>query len=438
MVLEIDEDELVLIIFGRPFLTTARAVIDVHEGKLSLRLGSKTVTFNIGKSMKSEHSCDDYLYYADHTAKLAQEQWIDTVKHDGKWTEEEEEEDSNEVLAVSFYPRTEPVEPLKWKAVENRLKSSNGVLGYFQIPISPEDQEKITFTCPYGTFAYKRMPFGLCNAPSTFQSCMTTIFHDLIEDIIYEETKLVLNWEKRHFMAKEGIVLVHKVLGFRIEVDKAKIKAISKVPYPTNVKAIRSFLGHTGFYRRFIKDFSQIARPMTPLLVKDAPFNFFEECIQAFDKLKNELTQALIMIKPDWSLPFEIMCNASDYAVETIWRTSWNRHHHKKSLRGRVLLATYLSRCTENHFLQINELDETRLDAYETSISCKERTKRWHDKRIKALTNYEKGDKLLKLMMLKRPKENTKCVSAAGEELTAAKHKLELKLFRDAAAAHMK
>ncbi|GJY92076.1 DNA-directed DNA polymerase [Tanacetum coccineum] len=124
VVLEMDKDELVPIILGWPFLATIRAVIDVHEGKLSLRVGSETITFNIGKSMKSKHSRDDYLYCADHTSKLVQEQWVNIVNHDGKWTEEEEEEDSNKALAVSFYPRTEPVEPLEWKALENRLKPS--------------------------------------------------------------------------------------------------------------------------------------------------------------------------------------------------------------------------------------------------------------------------------------------------------------------------
>ncbi|GKC63421.1 putative nucleotidyltransferase, ribonuclease H [Tanacetum coccineum] len=229
----------------------------------------------------------------------------------------------------------------------------DGFSGYFQIPIAPKDQEKTTFTCPYGTFAYKRMPFGLCNAPATFQRCMTAIFHELIEDSMEvfmddfsvfgssfdhclknlekmlkrcEETNLVLNWEKCHFMVKEGIVLGHKVSGSGIEVDKAKIEAISKLPYPTNVKAVRSFLGHAGFYRRFIKDFSQIARPMTQLLVKDAPFNFSEECIQAFDTLKRELTQAPVMIKPDWSLPFEIMCDASDYAVGAVLGQRIDKH----------------------------------------------------------------------------------------------------------------
>ncbi|GJT01958.1 putative nucleotidyltransferase, ribonuclease H [Tanacetum coccineum] len=411
--LEMDEDELVPIILGRPFLATARAVINVHEGKLSLKV---------------------------------------RINHDGEWTEEEEGDDPNEVLAVSFYPRTEPVEPLKWKALENQLKPSsveppklelkelpehleyaffqekyqlpvvisfalsivektkllevlrnhkwviawsiadlkevdssfcthkilmedefkpsvqpqrrvnpnikeslgkpcpdcpneggmtrvknekdelisqrtvtrwrvcidyrklNNItrkahfplpfidqmlerlagheyycfldrfFGYIQIPIAPEDQDKTTFTCFYGTFTYKRMPFGLCNSLATFQRYMTAIFYELTKDSMEvfmddfsvfgssfdhylknlekmlkrcEETNLVLNWEKCHFMVKEGIILGHKVSGSRIEVDKAKIEAISKLPYPTNVKAIRSFLGHAGFYRRFIKDFSR-------------------------------------------------------------------------------------------------------------------------------------------------------------------------------------
>nr|GFA56309.1 reverse transcriptase domain-containing protein [Tanacetum cinerariifolium] len=122
----------------------------------------------------------------------------------------------------------------------------DGFSGYFQIPIDPKDQEKTTFTCPYGTFSYKRMPFGLCNAPGTFQRCMMAIFHDMIEQTMEvfmdgnsfstcltnlekmlkrcEDTKLALNWEKSHFMVKEGIVLGHKISKKGIEVDKAKIK----------------------------------------------------------------------------------------------------------------------------------------------------------------------------------------------------------------------
>ncbi|GKE40486.1 DNA-directed DNA polymerase [Tanacetum coccineum] len=124
VVLEMDENDPVLIILGRTFLATACAVIDVHEGKLSLRVGSENVTFNIGKSMRSKYSRDDYLYCADHTTKLVREQWVDTVDHDDKWIKAEVEQDSKEVRAVSFYPKLEPIKPLEWKALENRLKPS--------------------------------------------------------------------------------------------------------------------------------------------------------------------------------------------------------------------------------------------------------------------------------------------------------------------------
>ncbi|GJU90714.1 reverse transcriptase domain-containing protein [Tanacetum coccineum] len=141
----------------------------------------------------------------------------------------------------------------------------DGFSGYFQIPIDPQDQEKTTFTCPYGTFAYRRMPFGLCNAPGTFQRCMVAIFHDMIEKTMEvfmddfsvfgnsfenclshldkilkrcEDTNLFLNWEKSHFMVKEGIVLGHKISKNGIEVDKAKVDVITKLPHPTTVKGI--------------------------------------------------------------------------------------------------------------------------------------------------------------------------------------------------------
>nr|GEW06845.1 reverse transcriptase domain-containing protein [Tanacetum cinerariifolium] len=133
-----------------------------------------------------------------------------------------------------------------------------------------------------------------------------------------EETNLVLNWEKCHFMMKEGIVLGHKISRKGIEVDKAKIIVISKLPYPTNVKGVRSFLGHAGFYRRFIKDFSMISKLMTQLLMKDAKFDFSEDCKKSFSKLKEKLTTAPIIISPDWSVPFELICDASDFAVGAI------------------------------------------------------------------------------------------------------------------------
>ena len=132
----------------------------------------------------------------------------------------------------------------------------DGYSGYFQIEIAPEDQEKTTFTCPFGTYAYRRMPFGLCNAPATFQRCMLSMFSDMVERIMevymdditvyggdFEEClihleailqrcikkNLVLNWEKCHFMVNQGIVLGHIISSRRIEVDKAKIDIISEL-----------------------------------------------------------------------------------------------------------------------------------------------------------------------------------------------------------------
>ena len=115
----------------------------------------------------------------------------------------------------------------------------------------------------------------------------------------YEEKNLVLNWEKCHFMVKEGIVLGYRVSSKGIEVDPAKISTIEKLPPPTNVKGIRSFLGHTGFYRIFIKDFSKIVKPLCNLLEKDASFVFDKNCLKAFQLIKEKLISAPIVIIPD-------------------------------------------------------------------------------------------------------------------------------------------
>ncbi|GKD64930.1 reverse transcriptase domain-containing protein [Tanacetum coccineum] len=174
---------------------------------------------------------------------------------------------------------------------------------------------------------------------------MLAIFHDMIEESVKvfmddffvfgdsfnkclnnldkmlrhcKDAHLVLNWEKCHFTVKEGIVFGHKVSGAGLKVDKAKIDVISKLSPPTNIKGVRSFLGHDGFYRRFIKDFSKIARPITKLLEKDTPFEFNDECQKAFEILKEKLTCAPVIISPNWNLPFELMCDASDFAVGAV------------------------------------------------------------------------------------------------------------------------
>nr|GEU86632.1 reverse transcriptase domain-containing protein [Tanacetum cinerariifolium] len=141
----------------------------------------------------------------------------------------------NEATRKDHFPLPFMDQMLKRLAGNEYYCFLDGFSGYFQISIDPKDQENTTFTCPYGTFAYHRMPFGLCNAPGTFREKMLKQC---------EDTNLYLNWEKSHFMVKEGIVLSHKISKNRIEADKAKIDVTAKLPHPTTIKGIRSFLGH--------------------------------------------------------------------------------------------------------------------------------------------------------------------------------------------------
>nr|GFB92448.1 reverse transcriptase domain-containing protein [Tanacetum cinerariifolium] len=119
-------------------------------------------------------------------------------------------------------------------------------------------------------------------------------------------------------MVKEGIVLGHKISKNRLEFNRAKVDVIAKLPHPTTVKGVRSFLEHAGFYRRFIQDFSKIVRHMTRLLEKETPFVFSKDCIDVFETLKKKLTEAPILVLPDWNLPFGLMCDASDFAIGAV------------------------------------------------------------------------------------------------------------------------
>ncbi|RDX73928.1 Retrovirus-related Pol polyprotein, partial [Mucuna pruriens] len=201
---------------------------------------------------------------------------------------------------------------------------------YMQIHIAPEDKHKTTFTCPFGTFAYTRMPFGLCNTPSTFQRCMTSIFLDLLQDCMevfmddftvcvdsFEaclsnlskvlkrciDTNLMLNFEKCHFMVTEGIVLGHLVSNRDIEVDKSKIDVIISLPNPASVR------------EKILEELQQIF-PTT--VQKDVEFNFDQLYIEAFQELKSQLTSTPILQAPNWALPFELMCDASNSALGVV------------------------------------------------------------------------------------------------------------------------
>ncbi|GJY53977.1 DNA-directed DNA polymerase [Tanacetum coccineum] len=453
IILDMREDSKIPIILGRPFLVTARAMIDVFNKKITLRIGNQEVIFDVNQSIKKlpgeDNECygideldqsihlkahelieDDqtdsandideknfelkdlpshleYTYlngYETHpviiSSKLTEKEKVSFLqvleKHEGAITWK--------MLAIkgissSFYthktlmeekfkPVIQPqrlLNPKDQDVVKNeivRLLNSGLIYPILDSPwVSPihvvpkkggitvvlndnnelipsrtvtewrvcidyrklnDATRKDQFPLP---FIDQMMPFGLCNAPTTFQRCMTAIFHDMVEDFMEvfmddfsvfgnsvsqclsnldkmlarcKETNLVLNWEKCHFMVKEGIVLGHKISGKGIEVDKAKIDVIAKLPYLTNVKGVRSFLGNAGFYRRFIKDFSMISKPMTQLLMKDVKFDSSDNWKKAFNNLKEKLTTAPIIISPDWNVPFKLTCDTSDFAVGAV------------------------------------------------------------------------------------------------------------------------
>ncbi|XP_027347990.1 uncharacterized protein LOC113859405 [Abrus precatorius] len=182
------------------------------------------------------------------------------------------------------------------------------------------------------------------------------------------KANLILNWEKCQFMVDECIILGHKVSGKCIEVDPAKIEIISKLPPPTSVKtvsgkgievdpakievisklppptsvrAVRSFLGHAGFYRRFIQNFSKISKPLSELLAKDVEFKFDETCLSAFMKLKEKLTIAPVIVAPDWSLPFELMCDASDATMGAVLGQRRDKDAKPRIIRWILLLQEF-------------------------------------------------------------------------------------------------
>nr|GEV44330.1 reverse transcriptase domain-containing protein [Tanacetum cinerariifolium] len=375
VVIDFNADPRVPLILKRSFLKTERALIDVFEGELTLRVGKEAITFNLDKTSRYSANYNDMtanqidvidtacwsirkkflvclcdrddklpviiakdLSVEEKTAlitvlkshkratalKLSDIKGIDPefcthkilIEYDFEPAVQRQRRVNlkihdvikNEVLKLLDAGLIYPISDSLWRLAGNEYYCFlDGFLCYFQIPIDPKDQEKTTFTCLYGTFAYRRMPFGLCNALGTFQR------QKMLKRC--EDTNLCLNWDKSHFTIKEGIILGHKISKNRIEVDKAKVDVIAKLPHPTTVKGICSFLGHAVFYRRFIKDFSKIAQLMTRLLEKDTLFFFSKECVEAFQTLKRKLTKAPILITPDWDLPFELMCDASDFAI---------------------------------------------------------------------------------------------------------------------------
>lgn len=213
----------------------------------------------------------------------------------------------------------------------------DGFSGYNQVSIAEKDQAKTTFTTDWGTYAYRVMPFGLCNAPATFQRVMMAAFQEFLHKFIEvylddfcvfgkkidhldylqqcfdkcREFGISLNPEKCIFGASSGILLGHVISQQGLATDPAKVEKIASLPSPTSLRQLRGFLGHVGYYRRFIEQFAKKASPLHKLLRHDAQFIWTPECEAAFLELKKCLIHAPILIPPDWLKEFHVHTDAS-------------------------------------------------------------------------------------------------------------------------------
>nr|GEY00434.1 reverse transcriptase domain-containing protein [Tanacetum cinerariifolium] len=303
------------LILRRSFLKTGRALIDVYEEELTLRVGKEAVTFILDQTSR---------YFANYDAmSVNQIDLIDVAC----------EEYSQEVLGFSVSGNPTPSTELiisnssptltPFGDSDFLLEDTDAFLAIDDVPISPKINE--SYYDSEGDILV--LEEFLNDDPSSppLPPQELKIVEPKNEKSSFDEPPMVKLhlisnmhfWrEKSHFMVKEGIVLGHKISKNGIEVDKAKVDVIAKLPHPTTVKGIRSFHGHAGFYRRFIQDFLKIARPMSRLLEKDTSFFFFKECIKAFQTLKRKLTKAPILVASDWDLPLELMCDASDFTID--------------------------------------------------------------------------------------------------------------------------
>ncbi|XP_035830019.1 uncharacterized protein LOC110944728 [Helianthus annuus] len=335
VVLDMEADEKVPILLGCPFLCTAKAIIDVFDGKITLQVVESRIDEVVEKVEE----------VVSESEEVDEDEWVPEVL------------ELSEIKSESESTPMEKPAPLELKVLSSHLEYAFlGEGSEFPVIISSklEEGEKgrllEVLRVNREAIAWRLSDIkGISPAYCTHRILMEDDYKPVVQpqrhlnpnmqEVVKKEvlklmlkrcieTNLMLNWEKCHFMVTEGIVLGHKVSREGIEVDRAKIDTISTLPPPTSVKSVRSFLGHAGFYRRFIKDFSKITRPMTRLLEKDVPFVFDEECIKAFDFLKEKLASAPILVSPDWSLPFELMCDASDYAVGAVLGQRVDKHFH--------------------------------------------------------------------------------------------------------------
>nr|GEX84194.1 reverse transcriptase domain-containing protein [Tanacetum cinerariifolium] len=343
VVVDFDADPQVSLILGRSFLKIERALIDVYEGELTLCVGNKSVTFNVDQTSRYSSNydaesinqidvidiaCEEYsrkvFGFSEIDAFLAiKDEPISSEINDSYYDSE------GDILLLEEFLNNDPSSP---PLPPQELKGDD------KLPIiiakDLKDEEKITLIKVLKSHK-QALAWQLSDIKGINPKFCThkILMEDDLKPAVQHQRRVNLKIhevikkeEKSYFMVKEGIVLGHKISRNEIEVDKAKVDVIAKLPHPTTVKGVRSFLGHAGFYHRFIQDFSKIARPMTRLLEKDTPFIFSKKCIEAFQSLEKKLTKAPILVAPDQDLPFELMCDASDFAIGVVLGQRKTKH----------------------------------------------------------------------------------------------------------------
>nr|GEV27811.1 reverse transcriptase domain-containing protein [Tanacetum cinerariifolium] len=369
VVVDFDADPRVPLIFGRSFLKTGRALIDVFEEvelkDLPLHLeyafleGDDKLPVIIAKYLSMEEKT---ALITDFELAVQYQRRINPKIHDVIKQEVLKLLDAGLIYPISDSPWVSPVHCVPKKGgftvVENELIPTRLVTGWrvcidyliSKFPSIQKDQEKTTFTCPYGTFVYRRMHFGLSNATGTFQRCMMAIFHDTIEktmEAFMDDFSVFENSFQNCLSHLEKILKrcedTNLCLTGRRDTLWLKRVQSSAIKFPK--KGLRLTKP------KFIKDFSKIARPMTRLLEKDTPFIFSKECVEAFQTLKRKLTEAPILIARDWDMPFELVCDASDFAIGAVLG-----QHQEKHFRAIHYASKTMTEVESNYTTMKNEM----------------------------------------------------------------------------------
>nr|GEV09376.1 reverse transcriptase domain-containing protein [Tanacetum cinerariifolium] len=305
VVVDFEADPRVPLILGRYFLRTGNTLIDVYGEEITLRVNDEAVTFNLSQTTRYSSTYDDL--------SVNQIDIIDVAR----------EEYAQEFLGEVVKAKSSIEEP-----PELELKELPSHLEYAYL----EDVDKL---------------------PVIISKDLKVDEKEALLKVLKSHKK-----EKCHFMVKEGIVLGHKISKNRLEVDRSKVDVITKFPYPTTMKGVRSFLGHASFYQRFIQDFSKIARPMTHFLEKETPFVFSKDCIDAFKTLIKKLTEALILVVLDWNLPFKLMCDASDFAIGAVIGQRKTKHFHPIHYASKIMTESQIHyTTTEKEMLAVVKQD---------------------------------------------------------------------------------